>query len=134
MSFDLYIGGCLNGKKAPFPRALLARYFGEFVSRREPRCLTLSFEGGEECLLFCDDEELVEICSINRPGPAPALYQAIFELLRSANLVLFLPGECPPLVGRAETITHVPADMVEGLGQAVVLGHATEILEWIHRA
>lgn len=134
MSFDLYVGGCRNGGKAPFPRALVERHFGEFVSGRKPGCLTLSFGGGDDCYLFCEDQELIELCSINRPAAALALYEAILNLLRSGHLVLFMPGECPPLLGRADTIPHVPVDLTRGAGPPVVLGSATEILQWIRRA
>jgi hypothetical protein len=45
-----------------------------------------------------------------------------------------MPGQCPPLVGSAATVPHVPADMIEAIGPPVVVTSADEILRWIQQA
>ena len=134
MSFDLFFGCFDAGQKATFPRLSLEQHFGPFVSRREPACITVDFGPEGISYLYCEDKDRIEGFSINRPTDAPALYQAIFDLLRTEPLVLFMPGECPPLIGSAATATHIPADMIRALGNPVVLGSPSEVLDWIHRA
>jgi hypothetical protein len=134
MSFDLYFGGCKDGQKASFPRERLDRHFGAYVSHRAPQCLTLDFGDEGTSYLYCSDEEYIDFFSINRPASAICLFEAILDLLRSESLVLFMPGQCPPLVGSAATVSHVPADMVEANGSPVVVTSAAEIVQCIRQA
>ena len=134
MSFDLFFGCYQAGQKAAFPRSLLEERFAPYISRREPICFTVDFGAGDTSYIYRDDLDQIDSFSVNRPAGSPALYQAIFDLLRTQSLVLCMPGECPPLIGSAETASHVPADMVEALGDPVVLQSPEEILEWIRRA
>jgi hypothetical protein len=133
VSFDLFFGCFHAGQKATFPRSLLEHQFALYISRREPTCLTVDFGEGGTSYIYRDDLDQIESFSVNRPAAAAALYQAIFDLLRAEPLVLFMPGECPPLIGSTETAPQLPADMLETLGDPVVLKSANEILDWIRR-
>ena len=134
MSFDLFFGCYQAGQKATFPRSLLEKQFAPYISRRELTCFTVDFGAGDTSYIYRDDLDQIDSFSVNRPTGSPALYQAIFDLLRTQPLVLYMPSECPPLIGSTETASHVPADMVEALGNPVVLKSANEILEWMRRA
>jgi hypothetical protein len=134
MSFDLFFGCFHLGQKASFPRNLLDEHFGPYISRRESTCFTVDFGDAGTSHVYCDEDDRIDGFSVNRPVAAAALYQAIFELLRTEPLVLVMPGKCPPLIGSAETAPHVPADMVDALGNPVVVQSPGEILQWIHQA
>jgi len=134
LSFDLYFGGCKEGHKASFPRERLERYFGPYISHREPKCLTLNSGNEETSYLYCSEEEYIDFFSINRPAGTLVLFQAIFDLLRFESWVLFVPGQCPPLVGSAATVPHVPPDMIDANGPPLVVASAAEIVKWIQQA
>jgi hypothetical protein len=134
MSFDLFVGCFRNGMIGQFRRQLLEKHFSRYVSVREPNCLTLDFGKGGTAYLYCGREDLIEGFNINRPVSAPEFYDALFDIMSSESLALYVPGECPPLVASATIAAQLPADMVETLGQPVVLGAGSEIQEWIAKA
>jgi len=84
--------------------------------------------------LYRADRDRIEHFSINRPCGAPEFYAALLPLLQSENLVLLVPGACPPLVGRTAMIARVPADIIEAVGPPVLLADAQEIRLWIEKA
>src|SRR5215475_7716623 len=120
MSFDLFVGCFRNGEKAQFPRTLVDRPFEAYISRREPGCLTLSFRNGGQSYVYRDDSNEIDSFSVNRPTASSELYVALFTIMRSATLALYMPGNCPPLIARAEVAAHLPKSMVEKLGTPVV--------------
>jgi hypothetical protein len=133
MSFDLFVVCVKDGLPATIARQDLDRSLAAYVAHREAGLLRLRFADGESTLYRADGERIGHF-SINRPSAAPEFHAALLALLRAENLVLLVPGECPPLVGRAAMIAHVPADIVEAAGPPVVLADAQEILPWIRRA
>ncbi|HEY1315319.1 MAG TPA: hypothetical protein VGE92_15665 [Steroidobacteraceae bacterium] len=134
MSYDLFVGCFVDGEKARFPRERLESYFGPYITRREQNCSTLDFGAHGTSYLYCADQIQIDGFSINRPVGAPELFQALFDALRAGPLVLFAPGDCPPLIGDAQHSVHVPAAMVAALGTPVVLRSAAEILQRIATA
>src|SRR5215475_4706580 len=127
MSFDLFVGCFRNGETAQFPRSLVDGPFEAYVSRREPNCLTLSFANGGQSCVFREDSNEISSFNVNRPAAASELYVALFTIMRSATLALYMPGNCPPLIARAEVAAHLPKSMVEKLGTPVVLQSPQEI-------
>jgi hypothetical protein len=135
VSLDLVVSCFRDGELHPEPTALLRAPFQSLVLHTEPRCLVLGLPGGQESLLFIDTTaDAVNGFTLNRPVDDPALWQALFSALQHSGCVLVVPGGVPPLVGRADTAPHLPADMVEALGPPVVLPDALAIRGWIERA
>ena len=50
------------------------------------------------------------------------------------NVVLYFPGDSPPLVRGESVAQHLPSEMVEAVGDPVRVSNAAEILEWIRVA
>ena len=134
MSFDLFVGCFANGEKATFPRADVEQHFGPYVTHREPKCLTLGFGKDGESYLYIDDAAAVDGFTVNRPVHSAELYEALLSVLKTGNLVLYMPGECPPLVAHAAVGKHLPKDMIESLGVPVVLSSASDIPQRIQEA
>jgi hypothetical protein len=127
LSFDLFVGCFRNGERSTFPRALIEEHFGPYVSAREPGCLTLSFGANCQSYLFVDDAADVDGFNINRPVSSTQLYDALLSVLRSDSLALYMPGNCPPLIGKIEVSAHLPHAMVASLGTPMVLSSSHEI-------
>jgi len=134
VSFDLFVGCFRNGQKATFPRATVEQHFGPYVTRREPTCLTLTFANDGQSYLHMEDSASIEGFNINRPVASTKLYDALLLLLRAENLVLYMPGNCPPLVANMAAAKDLPADMIDSLGAPVILSSSNEIATRIHEA
>jgi hypothetical protein len=134
MSFDLFVGCFVRGAPATFPRERLEAHFGPFVSHRGPRCWTLEFGADGKCYLYGADRADISTINVNRPVASAKFYRALFNLMQEQPTVLAIPGDCPPLVAHAEHVAHVPGDLVQARGAAVVLQSAADVPTWIARA
>jgi hypothetical protein len=134
MSFDLFVQCFENGKDAQLPAVLVLDAFRPFVKGRDEFCLTVG-TGQDVCYVYVEqDAEQIEGFSINRPIDDEQVNQALVALLQKANLAILVPGDCPPLVGRAETVAHIPSDVVEALGQPKVIASASELVRCIRES
>lgn len=132
MSLDLWVCCFRNGEPHPEPIALLRAPFQPLVLRTEPRCLVLGLPDGQESLLFLDTTaDTANGFTLNRPVRDPALWQALFSALQHTGRVLVVPGEVPPLIGRADSAVHLPADLVASLGQPVLVADGLAIRHWV---
>lgn len=77
---------------------------------------------------------MIDSFSVNRPISDLRLYQAILDVLRQGNMALYMPGNCPPLVGAESAKKHLPQEMIATLGAPRVLADASEIQYWIEVA
>ena len=134
MSFDLFVGCFQNGEPASFRSQLVVDAFASYITSRDDRCLTVTYgqEPEDSSYVYVESEApLIESFSVNRPKADIRLYDTLVSILRSGNLALYMPGECPPLVASTEVIQHLPASMVEALGSPRVVAAGAELLECI---
>jgi hypothetical protein len=54
--------------------------------------------------------------------------------MRLGHVVLYFPGDAPPLAASKETGAHLPGDMKEALGEPRCVQSGQEIVEIIKRA
>jgi hypothetical protein len=134
MSFDLFVGCFRNGNKATFRRSLVDEYLGPYVTERHPGCLTLTFDARSQSYLYVEDTPAIDGFSINRPCTSSKLYEALLSLLRRENLVLYMPGNCPPLIANPAVTPHLPKTMVDSMGPPVMLSSSNEIPKRIEEA
>lgn len=135
MSLDLVVSCFRDGELHPEPTTLLRAPFDPLVRQTEPRCLVLGLPGGQQSLLFIDTGADTDSgFTLTRPVRDPALWQALFNALQHTGRVLVVPGEVPPLIGVANTAPHLPADMIEALGQPVVVTDGLAIRHWVENA
>jgi hypothetical protein len=142
MSFEAYLNCFQNGEEGFFPTALVEAAFAPFISSREGEAWVVTYPGSPSILdqtdlymTFKDGD--MSSCSgftISRPTGSPRLHEALVKLLQASNSILFCIGDCPPLVGRAETIPHINPDVLETLGAPVIVRSGAEIVEWFDGA
>ena len=136
MSFDLFVGCFHHGERSCFRSDILGRAFGQFAISREHGCLVVCFGHPPEdnCYIYYDTEsEMIDSFCVNRPKTDPRLFKAIFDVLRQGNMVLYMPSNCPPLVGNQTVLEHIPQDMIATLGKPKLLADANEIQYWIEK-
>lgn len=136
MSFDLFVGSFIGGERAPFPTTILQEAFGPFIIETEPKWFVLSFgpEVSDTCALYADTKaDQIDSFGIEPLGDS-RLWEVLVSVLKNPGLTLYMPGSCPPLVAHAETAEHLPADMTQALGEAVLLKSAAEIPERIRQS
>jgi hypothetical protein len=138
MNFDLFVVSVQDGMPSTITREDLDGCLKAPIAERGmgflKGFLNLRFPDGSGATLYQADRDRIEHVSINRPSAAPEFYAALLSILQSENLVLLIPGACPPLVGRTAMIAQVPADIIESARPPVLLADAQEIRLWIERA
>jgi hypothetical protein len=80
------------------------------------------------------DPSLVESLCVHRPCGDPGLWDALLAVLRLGPVVLYFPGDAPPLVASEAIEEHLPADMVQAMGRPRVVQSGREIVEAIRDA
>ena|SRR5579883_3008938 len=132
MGFEIFIVCWRDGEQATIPRAWLRTLFPVEESGQETDIWTLAYDARNRCDLYLrtlpGDPEQITGFSVDRPCGEIRFWNALMDVLRRGNLVLYWPGEEPPLVADLAVIRHLPADMVESLGQPVCVRSGEEIL------
>lgn len=161
MSFDIYVVAFQNGVPAAFPVDLIAEAFSEHLPRQalldEPagpwwarypsRPITSPDDheapgdergppAGAETLWAeitptGASEDGVTGFTVNRPPLDEAFLACVLSVLRRTNSALYWPGENALVVGREDTLAHLPETMVESLGAPFLATTAAEIAERI---
>jgi hypothetical protein len=133
MSFEAYLSCFEDGEESYFPTSIVEDAFAPFITKREPEfsCWAVTYGDTSSADLYLNfDAGDASRCSgftVARPADNPRLYEALWKILRVTSSVVYCAGECPPMVGRAETIPHLDPDMVETLGSPVVVLDGDEI-------
>ena len=71
---------------------------------------------------------------ISRPCADIRLWNALAEILRLGNAVLFFPGGQHPLIAAPSVKQHLPPDMIEALGEPLIISTGAEILKQVRAA
>ncbi len=137
MSFDLYLACFRAGVPQSFEARILNDVIAPYIARQESRCYVLCFDGPKTsaCDVYVDTKaERISSFSINRPVTDLRLYAALLKVLQTPGTVMYMSGECPPMVGNHHSMAELPQDMVESLGEPVLIAQPQEIQEYIARA
>lgn len=103
-----------------------AESFKGLVARAEAGAFLLDLGGSEEALTRVSFQErggeVASFCVI-RPVDDLRLFEALLHVMSHEGVVLYAPGS-PPVVGHPATAGHLPKEMTEALGAAVVTSSA----------
>lgn len=130
MSFDIHLQSFHQGEFAGIPRQRVREIFGTHLTESEPDSWRLRYNDDNWCdldLTAHDDPSMVCGFTLHRPCADQRLWDALAAILALGNIVLYFPGGRAPLVARNSTTQHLPSDMVEALGQPVVVASGREI-------
>ncbi|KAA8996931.1 hypothetical protein FJU30_19950 [Affinibrenneria salicis] len=161
MSFDIFLQSFEQGQPALFPFSIVETAFQNAIRGREIDDNRYFFaleypvpsSGEPETILMggdaypCVVSDSADLYCTTEPGPSgPATYSfmvnrpaahddfwtALLKILQTTHSALFWPGDNALVVGQAETIAHLPADMIETLGQPYLVSTARQIVERIN--
>ena len=62
------------------------------------------------------------------------LWDALYEVMKLGKVVLYFPGDAPPLIADESVARHLPADMVKALGQPRRVRSGAEIVDVIRHS
>jgi hypothetical protein len=138
MSFDVYLQSFHRGEFAGIPRQRVRDVFGAHLTETEPDYWQLRYDDTNSCDLDLTahdtDASMVRGFTVHRPCADQRLWDALASILALGDLVLYFPGGRAPLVARSTVTQHLPPDMVESLGQPVVVTSGREIQHEIQAA
>jgi len=133
MSFEAYLNCFEDGEESYFPTSIVEDAFAPFITEREAEFSRwgVTYDDASSADLYLNlhsgDASRCSGFTVARPPDDPRFYEALWKILRDTSSVVYCAGECPPPVGRAETIPHLNPDMVESLGSPVVVLDGIEI-------
>lgn len=156
MSFDAFLQCFQDGELDGFPSELLASAFaGDYavlagdsliwrveypvvVDESAPK--TIMFQGREYPVVYGDSSDLyistnahgrIDHITFNRPAAHERFYASLFSILTQTHTVVYCAGDCPPLVGKLDTVPHLPQGLIDTLGSPVVLAYPLQIREML---
>jgi len=132
MSFDIYLRCFQHGAPGGLSRDRVRALFpvDETESRRDH--WVLRYDEHNTCsmsVVACaSDTTLIESIAVSRPCKEIGLWNALLEVMRMAPIVLYFPGDRPPLVADASVCEHLPRDMIKALGSPRVVESGQDIV------
>ncbi len=135
MSFEVFIACFKGGEPAGIRRADVRTLFPVDQSRSEPDYWSVYYDDLNSCHigvtpLDSDPGQMKALC-VFRPCGDLRLWGALLAVLRLGSVVLYFPGDAPPLVASELAGKQLPAEMVEAMGQPRVVSSCDEILQII---
>jgi hypothetical protein len=139
MSFEIYLQCFERWKPAGVPLSSVRALFPVVEGESEPDYWKVWYEEFDWCnisvTLLSTDPALVEHLCAFRPCGDMRFWEAILAVMRLGPVVLYFPGNAPPLVASELAGQQLPRDMVEAMGhEPHIVQSAEEILEIIHNA
>ena len=138
MSFDIYVQSFRDGEFAGIPRRRVRDAFGTHLTETETHFWHVRYDHTNSCEIDLTahdtDPSMVQGFTVHRPCTDQRLWDALASILVLGDIVLYFPGGRAPLVARSTVIQHLPVDMVDALGQPVVVTSGIEIQREIHTA
>jgi hypothetical protein len=138
LSFDVFLQCFKGGEPAGIPRVVVRPLFPVDESRSEPDYWCVCYDDLNSCHISVyslpSDPLLLESLCVFRPCGDLRLWEALLAVLRLGSVVLYFPGNAPPLVASKAAGEQLPADMVEAVGQPRVVTSGKEIVEIIKQA
>jgi hypothetical protein len=138
MGFELYLRCYAGGQPFGLPRADVRALFPIEEKESKRDSWSIRYDGQNACRIGItaadsDGEEITSLC-VDRPCSDLRLYEALLSILRMGSVVLYFPGEAPPLVASDSAVVDLPQDAIESLGRPKTVQSAEEILDIIRGA
>lgn len=137
MSFEVFLQRFEPGEPAGVPRAEIRQLFPVIDAESEPDYWSVRYDDLNSCHLSItplpSDPARTDCLCVYRPCGDIRLWNALFTVMRLGSMVLYFPGNGPPLVANTTAGEFLPPAMVEGLGQPYLVHSGREIVEIIER-
>src|SRR5262245_51310124 len=134
MSLDVYLQWFQNGDAQGVPEERVRSAFGDALKIQDDLGWRLSYGPGLQSDVYLSRRDgKVKGLTVNRPVEAPALWQALFDLLSIENAVFYFPESS--LFARSDAVAgHLPPGMVESLGPLQVVSSPVALRQTLSAA
>jgi hypothetical protein len=120
MGFEVYLDCFENGLPSAMSKSFIRTLFPIVDEESRPDFWSVKYDSENTCkigvLTAPGSPEMVSGIYVERPCGDLLLWEGLFQLMRSGNVVLYFPGCTRPLIANPATASHLPADMVQFLG------------------
>jgi hypothetical protein len=138
VSFEVFLQCFEKGEPAGVPRDAIRPLFPVVEAESEPDYWCVRYDELNSCRIsvtsLSSDTALVESLCVFRPCADMRLWDALTEVMRLGPVVLYFPGDAPPLVASEAASEQLPPEMIESLGRPRVVRSGQEIAEAIKHA
>jgi hypothetical protein len=62
------------------------------------------------------------------------LWGSKYKVVSMSNVVLYFPGNAPPLIANESVANHLPEDMIDSLGRPLLVRSGAEIVDVIQQS
>lgn len=122
MSLDVFLQSFENGNPQGVATTDIVECAREFITEQAETYLELVFGPADSCTLYLDtNEPTVSGITVNRPCGDRRLANVLFRIMQLGNFVLYVPGEDRPLVVHPGTTKHLPDELIEAVGEPIVV-------------
>jgi hypothetical protein len=136
VSFDLFIRFYDHGAPAGIALEDVRAAFAPYISSSDATHLALEYDVANGSYVHLkphpNNADATVAIAVNRPCGDMRLWDSLARVLRLGNAVLFFPGGANPMVGSTDAVPHLPRDMIETLGNPVVVASGKAILALVH--
>ncbi|HKN18077.1 MAG TPA: hypothetical protein VJX47_14095 [Candidatus Sulfotelmatobacter sp.] len=120
MGFEVYLDCFENGKPSSIRKSFVRTLFPIVDEESKPDFWSVKYDAENRCKIGVRPAgagtELVSGIYVERPCGDLLLWEGLFRLMQSGNIVLYFPG-CPrPLIANPAAASHLPTEMVQALG------------------
>jgi len=138
MSFNVFLQCFEKGESSGLPREEIRRLLPIVVAESEHDRWSIRYDDLNGCDIYVSaldtDQSLITSMMVSQPCAKIQLWEALFAVMKMGPVVLYFPGNAPPLVVNDQVERDLPREMVEALGPPKVIGRAEEIVEIIKGA
>lgn len=136
VSFDLFVQFYEHGEPSVVAVENVRAAFGDHVSGIDATHIRLEYNAENRSYIDLSPDTksagAVTGFAVSRPCGDMRLWDALAGILRLGNAVLYFPGGKNPLVGSTDTVAHLPQEMIEALGDPLVVISGQAILAHVH--
>lgn len=136
MGIEAFIWRYEHGESVSLPLADVLAVFSSHTVGFDAKSGVLSVQFGDEinsCDIYLGKESaftgLTRGIMISRPVQALELWECLFKIMQTGNVILFFSDDTTPLYATAGAPDHFPDDLLDSLGEPKQVATAQEIVE-----
>jgi len=138
MDCDLCLRCFRDGEPAGIPWTALLLLFPVQTAESTPGLWHIRYDELNTCAIAISPlplkETFIESIRVLNPCRDDRLWQALFTVLRMGHVILYVPGDAPPLVADFSAAAHLPPGMADKSGSPRVVHSGLEIRQAVEHA
>ena len=137
MGFEVYLDCFENGTPSAIRRSFIRTLFPIVDEESKPDFWSVKYDAQNTCKIGVRPEgastELVSGIYVERPCGHLLLWEGLFHLMQSGNIVLYFPDCTRPLIANAAAANHLPCGMVQALGPPRCLDSSEQLRQAVEQ-